>query len=264
MFVGWLRKDYNLDTLKEHNPLLDAHLIDKTYHLFPELCFGVYDDEGKLVGVLSAYEFDEVLCINNFFVIEEFSEYKTRLIKILLSNVSYKTVIVLTDSTKEFENLGFEKYYKFFRYIHSGEAVSFNFTDKNSQELQRGDFFQVAMKIDKAVLGFERSEYIKEEMFMPTSFKLSTGFGFLHSYAINKKFVKISPWFMNLEAFLDAEKLMRGIINYRGLKKIYAFIPDITEITELYEGYKFRKDKSVVMLYLGEKPDIRLESVYAW
>ena len=69
---------------------------------------------------------------------------------------------------------------------------------------------------------------------------------------------------MQNESYLDAEKLLRGVLYYRGLKKIFAFIPkDIKEISELYESYKFKKDGNFSLLYLGEKPELKLENLYA-
>ena len=69
---------------------------------------------------------------------------------------------------------------------------------------------------------------------------------------------------MGLESFIDAEKLLRGVLYYRGLKIVYAFIPtNIDEIVELYHQYKFKNEGNYRLQYLGEKPNIRLESLYA-
>jgi hypothetical protein len=87
--------------------------------------------------------------------------------------------------------------------------------------------------------------------------------GFLHSYVVNKRFIKISPWLMDSEAFIDAEKLLRGVLYYRGLKKIYAYAPsNEKEIIELYQSYKFKIDGDFKLMYLTELPDIKLENLY--
>lgn len=68
---------------------------------------------------------------------------------------------------------------------------------------------------------------------------------------------------MESEALSDAEKFIRGVIYHRGLKKIVAFIPEVKEITDLYESYKFELTGGYQLLYLGNKPTMDLEMVYA-
>ena len=68
---------------------------------------------------------------------------------------------------------------------------------------------------------------------------------------------------MNSETFLDAEKLLRGVLYYRGLKKIFAYAPkNEKEIVELYQSYKFEIDGDFKLMYLIEKPNISLENLY--
>jgi hypothetical protein len=54
------------------------------------------------------------------------------------------------------------------------------------------------------------------------------------------------------------------VLYYRGLKKIYGYAPsEVKEITELYESYKFKKEGLFYLVYLGEKPTIKLDNLYA-
>ena len=70
---------------------------------------------------------------------------------------------------------------------------------------------------------------------------------------------------MSSSAFSDAEKMLRGIIYHRGLKKILAFIPsEVEEITNLYESYKFDLSDEYSLLYLNSKPSIMIDMVYAF
>ena len=66
------------------------------------------------------------------------------------------------------------------------------------------------------------------------------------------------------EAFLDAEKLLRGVLYYRGLKKIYGFAPiQEKEIVDLYQSYKFEINGDFKLMYLKDKPNIVLDNLYA-
>ena len=61
-------------------------------------------------------------------------------------------------------------------------------------------------------------------------------------------------------AFSDSEKILRGVIYHRGLKKLFAFIPsEVKEITDLYASYKFDMSDEFTLLYKNSKPSINLE-----
>lgn len=66
-------------------------------------------------------------------------------------------------------------------------------------------------------------------------------------------------------AYIDAEKILRGVIYHRGLKRIFAYIPsDVDEITNLYKSYNFSLSEEYSLLYINKKPDINLEMVYGF
>jgi hypothetical protein len=94
---------------------------------------------------------------------------------------------------------------------------------------------------------------------------LSSSNGYQHSYALNQNIIKLSPWIMQEFSFDEAEKLMRGVIYHRGLKKILAYIPAFNdEITNLYRSYKFEFLEEFELMYKNEKPKINLEMVYGF
>lgn len=69
---------------------------------------------------------------------------------------------------------------------------------------------------------------------------------------------------MENEAFLDAEKLLRGVLYYRGLKKIYGYAPkNVKEIVDLYQSYKFKIIGDFKLMYLNNRPNIILDNLYA-
>ena len=105
--------------------------------------------------------------------------------------------------------------------------------------------------------------YIKNELEFASSLKLSTQLGFLHSRALENK-ILISPWGMASEAYMEAEKLFRAVLYYRGLKKIVAYVPDEVEILSLYNSYKFEKQSEYCVVYHGKKPTWQIDNIYAF
>jgi hypothetical protein len=266
MFIGYLKNGFEdcLEDLVNSNPLFDLELLKKTYSIFPEYCFAAYKDS-KIVGVLSAYSFSKYLYVNVFEIVDEHKDVFARLISLLLRNFPNANILILVKNknSQDLENLGFEKYSDFVRFLYSGEPVAFNFSNSTAKQVRGEHYDEVARKLDRQVFDENRDEYFKNDCVFPSSLKLSTDYGFLHSYVVNKRYIKISPWIMSNEAFLDAEKLLRGILYYRGLKKIYAYAPkDLKEIVDLYESYKFRINGDFKLMYFNDKPNIKLENLY--
>ncbi|WP_072679536.1 hypothetical protein [Arcobacter sp. LA11] len=267
MFIGYLRNDFEKDIsdILDSDILFELELLKQTYSIYPEYCFAAYES-GKIVGVISAYEFHKHIFINILNVLKQYEEVITRLLKLLIQNATSMNIFVLIE--KPLENyvkaFNFEKHSSFIKYMHSGEATPFNFSNSIAKQVSGKDYENVSKRIDKEVFMDDRESYIKNDCSFSNSLKLSTQTGFLHSYVVNKRYIRISPWLMQGESYLDAEKLLRGVLYYRGLKKIFGFAPkDIKEITELYESYKFKKESVFSLMYLGEKPDLKLENLYA-
>lgn len=267
MFVGYLRSDFEDDILDiiDSDKLFELELLKQTYKVFPQYCFAAYES-GKIIGVVSAYEFQKHIFINVISILKAYEDTLTRLLKLLIQNSSSMNIFVLIDkSLKHYvEAFNFQEHSFFTRFMHSGEAVAFNFSNSIAKQVNGEDYENVSTRIDKEVFLDDREEYLKKDCSFSNSLKLSTQAGFLHSYVVNKRYIRVSPWLMQSESYLDAEKLLRGVLYYRGLKKIFAYAPkDIKEIKELYESYKFKKDGTYSLMYLGEKPDLKLENLYA-
>ena len=268
MFIGYLKNGFedSLGDLISKNPLLDLELLKQTYSVYPQYCFAAYENS-KIVGVLSAYSFDSYLYVNVLEVIEEYEDVLKRLVALLIRNFPSENIVILIEnkSSKELENIGFQTYSDFVRLIHSGiETVAFNFSNSTAKQVSGEHYDEVARRVDKKAFSLHRENYLKTDCVFSNSLKLSTGFGFLHSYVVNKKFIKISPWVMDNEAFLDAEKLLRGVLYYRGLKKIFAYAPkNEKEIIDLYQSYKFKIQSDFKLMYLKERPKIILDNLYA-
>ena len=267
MFIGYLKNGFedSLEELSNNNPLFDLELLKQTYNVYPQYCFAAYENS-KIIGVLSAYAFDSYLYVNVIEVLDGYDDILKRLISLLTRNFPNENILLLIESNKnqELESLGFKTYSDFVRFVHSGEAVAFNFSNSTAKQVSGEHYDEIARKVDKKVFNVNRENYIKTDCIFSNSLKLSTGYGYLHSYVVNKRFIRISPWIMDNEAFLDAEKLLRGVLYYRGLKKIYGYAPkNVKEIIDLYQSYKFKIDGNFKLMYLKDKPKIVLDNLYA-
>jgi hypothetical protein len=267
MFIGYLRKEFesSLEALCLSNALLDIELLKHTFEAYPQYCFAAYENN-EIVGVLSAYKFENRILINVLEVHPNHTDVLTRLLTLFLKNTLDESIYLLIEQKMypQIEALGFTIFAPFVRYMHFGDAVAFNFSNTHAKQVNIENYEEIAKKIDKLVFNENREHYIAKDCVFTNSLKLGTQSGILHSYVVNKKYIKISPWIMKDEAFLDAQKLLRGVLYYRGLKKIYGYAPqEVKEISELYESYKFRNDGLFYLIYKGEKPMIKLDNVYA-
>lgn len=271
MFVGWIRKSSFESDLSEFEKrcIVDRNLILNTAFYNQSLCFGAYKGN-SLKALISAYAYEKSVLINSFYYLEDVSdEVKKRLIKILLNNLSEeKKPVLIMASIKEkkmFAEVGFESYAKFTKVLYGSNKAVFNFTNAMSKSISNENFLPTVKKIDKACFRDDRSEYISKSLFKTSSLLLSTNHGFQHSYALNKNIIKLSPWIASAGAYDDIEKMMRGVIYHRGLKKIVAFIPStVEEITNLYRSYKFDFLNEYELMYKNKKPDINLEMIYGF
>lgn len=240
MFVGYLRNNFEeeISDLLESDTLFELELLKKTYEIYPQYCFAAYES-GKVVGVISAYEFEKHIFINVLSAMKAHKDVLIRLIKLLIQNSRTMNIYVVVENSlvSYFEPFNFKEHSSFIRFLHSGEAVAFNFSNSIAKQVSGEDYENVSKRIDKEVFLDNREDYIKKDCTFSNSLKLSTQTGFLHSYVVNKRYIRISPWLMQSESYLDAEKLLRGVLYYRGLKKIFAYAPKgVNEITELYES----------------------------
>lgn len=267
MFIGYLKKDFDkeIEELLINNSLFELELLKQSYEAYPQYCFAAYEDN-KILAILSAYEFDKHLYVNVLECLPTHNNLIQRLLDLLIRNSSQKDIrFLIKESLLEFIDMNtFKEYASFGRFIYSGEAVAFNFSNSMAKQVTSEEYPSISKAIDLEVFKDNREDYITKDCVFSNSLPLSTKSGFLHSYVVNKRFIRISPWLMKLESFIDAEKLLRGVLYYRGLKKIFAYAPSCEEeIVKLYESYKFKKDEKYKFLYFGEEPDLRLESIYA-
>jgi hypothetical protein len=271
MFVGWIRKDSfksDLDEL-EKSCVIDKNLLQNSAFYNQRLCFGAYE-ENRLEAVISAFNFDKSIYINNFYYKQNVSEeVKKRLVKLLLRNIEFgdKSIYLLVkeDEKEIFSSLGFESFAKFRQVIYSSSGAVFNFNKAMAKSISNENYANIIKQIDKACFNDDRFGYVTKSVFKTSSLLLSTQSGFQHSYALNKSIIKLSPWIMRDMSYDDSEKMMRGVIYHRGLKKILAFIPEeVEEITNLYKTYKFDFLEQYELMYLNKKPNLNIEMIYGF
>lgn len=248
---------------------IDKSLILKTYEDNSSLCFGAYD-ENNLVAFISAYDQGNGFLINNFYYKDDINnDVKKRLVKLLLDNINEdeKPILIMAkkDEKNIFSSFKFNEFAKFKRAVYSGGGVAFNFTNATAKSITTENYLSIMSSIDKIAFNEDKVAYTKNVLLKQSSLILANDYGYQHSYAISKSLVKISPWIMKDAAFSEAEKMIRGIIYHRGLKKIFAFVPsDVEEITDLYASYKFDLSEEYTLYYKNSKPFINLEMLYAF
>jgi hypothetical protein len=268
MFVGWIRRNTFRQDIEKFSQKV---LIDKSVVLngFDNgaLIFGAYDNH-QLIAFVMLYELEGFYMLNGFYYNEDVSpEIKSRLLKILFNNLYDEERTVLVLAYKEEMDLlcsvGFEPLHPFTRATYSGANVAFNFSNAMAKSITRENYTSTVQSLNKRALGDDMMEYINKNIFKSSSLILSTEFAYQHSYALNKSLIKISPWIGEDGAFDDMEKLMRGVIYHRGLKKIFTFIPKkVSSIVELYKSYKFDLEGEYYLMYKNRKPNIDIEMIY--
>jgi N-acetylglutamate synthase-like GNAT family acetyltransferase len=271
MFIGWIRKDSLQKDIEEFGThlALDIHLVVYTILENQSLSFAAYE-ENKMVALITAFEFDNSFLINGLYYLEDITDDGIeKLVTLLLRNINEqnKTILFMGNKKEQeiFQKVGFKQYARFKKAVHSSGSVAFNFSNATSKSINNENFLTIVKKLDTDTYKENREHYISHILLKQSSLMLSTDFGYQHSYGIGNSLIKISPWVMVDEAFMDAEKLIRGVLYHRGLKTIISFIPsDVKEITDLYLSYGFELKEDYKLLYLNKKPNINLESVYGF
>ena len=269
MFIGWIRLEtyeQDLEVLAT-KVLIDKDLLSKTKK--EGLNFGAYN-KGSLDGILSGSYHGEGILIHTFAHTDTLTQSdKERLIKIFLANIPFKNkndtqlVIAKKEELPLFTNHQFEILEPFLKATYHGGAV-FNFTNAMGKSISNENYKNTIKMVDFATFQEDRSEYIYS-LTKHSSLTLSTRFGYMHSYPLDKNTIKLSPWVIDSGAFDDAEKLLRGVIYHRGLKTLIALIPATNkEAIELYENYNFLFEEGYFLLSKNKRPNINLEMVYGF
>jgi GNAT superfamily N-acetyltransferase len=273
MFIGWL-KHADVSTVveiaNEVGWLVDGYHIKLMLMHSPNLSYGAYEN-GKLVGVIMAIEFEKSAMIK-YFMVKPFYQRQgvgKRLFETLFFTLQHEYASIYLHANPQLEH--FFHSYSFVtelevgRYINVGKIPPFNFTNAHAKELESHDFDQVMKALDQHTFKEHRLDFLFDEMERTSSLKFALPHGFQHSSVVNSRSVYLGPWQVEEGAYDEAEKLLRGVLYFRGLKKIIADIPlNNEDAKELYEKYHFANKERFYHMVWGEKRDIKYENIYAF
>ena len=273
MFIGWLKfADVNelVKISEDLGWLLDGYHVKLMMMHSPHLCYGAYDD-GKLVGAVMAVEFEKSAMIK-YFMVEKIYQKQgiaKRMFETLFSalKADYETIYIHAnpDLIPFFQSYGFESKMEVGRFINVGKVPPFNFTNAHAKELDGENFESVISKIDKETFGENRMDFLLDEMDRNSSLKLTLPNGFQHSSIVNARSVYLGPWQVRHGHEDEAEKMMRGVLYFRGLKKVVADVPlGVKHVVDLYERYHFQSKQRFMHMVYGKKSDVCFENIYAF
>jgi GNAT superfamily N-acetyltransferase len=272
MFIGWLKFADVSELVKIAETvgwLADGYHIKLMMMHSPTLCYGAYD-EGKLVGAIMAIGFTETAQMKYFMVRPEYQKQGvgTRLFRTLLGvleNDFRKIYLHANPSLVPFfERHGFESNMDVGRYVNVGKVPPFNFTNAHAKELDGGNFESAISAIDRETFGENRLDFLMDEMERTSSLKFTLPNGFQHSSVVNARHVYLGPWQVRKGHDDEAEKMMKGVLYFRGLKKVVADIPlGVKPVVDLYEKYHFQKKQKFVHMSKGGS-SVDFENIYAF
>jgi len=255
---------------EETGVLADGYHIKLMMMHAPHLCYGAYEGD-KLVGSILAVPFERSVMIKHFMVHPASTRQGIgrRLFETLLGSLQSDYVHIYIHATPEM--VGFFGRYDFVermrvgRYMNVGKVPPFNFTNAHAKELDGTNFDAVMSAIDRATFGEIRTDFLHDEMERNSSLKFALPHGFMHSSVVNARHVYLGPWQVLAGFEEEAEKMMRGVLYFRGLKKVVADIPlEMAHVVALYERYHFAKKSEFVHMTWGEPSQVVFENIYAF
>lgn len=273
MFIGWLKYADVSELTKiaeETGWLLDGYHVKLMMMHAPHLCYGAYDD-GILVGAVMAIEFEKSAMIKYFMVkpAHQRQGIGRRLFTTLFGSLldSHPSLYLHAAPAMQpfFESYGFRGVMEVGRFLNVGKVPPFSFTNAQAKELDSGNFDATIRRIDYETYGEDRMGFILDEMERNSSLKFALPNSFQHSSVINARGVYLGPWQCR-EGFEDeAEKMMQGVLYFRGLKKVLADVPmGNVKAVALFEKYHFQQKGTFVHMAYGIPRSVKFENIYSF
>lgn len=273
MFIGWLKFADVSELVKiaeEVGWLVDGYHIKLMMMHSPHLCYGAYED-GQLVGAVMAIEFEHSAQVKYFMMREKYQRQGTgkRLFETMLGALhdEYNSIYLHAnpDLVPFFQNYGFESKMEVGRFVNVGKVPPFNFTNAHAKELDGDNFESIIKAIDKETFNENRMDFLFDEMERNSSLKFTLKNGFQHSSVVNARHVYLGPWQVREGHEDEAEKMMQGVLYFRGLKRVVADVPmGVEHVVDLYKRYHFQNKQRFVHMARGQKYDVRFENIYAF
>lgn len=273
MYIGWLKFVDVPELVKiaeETGWLLDGYHVKLMMMHAPHLCYGAYDD-GMLIGAVMAIEFESSAMIKYFMVkpTHQKQGIGRRLFKTLFGVLKdeHPSIYLHAHSQLQsfFEQNGFKSVMEVGRFLNVGKVPPFNFTNAQAKELDGGNFDAIIRKIDFETFGENRMDFILDEMERNSSLKFALPNSFQHSSVINTRGVYLGPWQCRQGFEEEAEKMMQGVLYFRGLKKVMADVPmGNAKAVDLYGRYHFQQKGTFLHMTYGESRNVKFENIYAF
>lgn len=272
MFIGWLKFADVAEAVKIAESvgwLADGYHVKLMIMNNMTHCYGAYDN-GKLIGAIMAIGYEKSAMIKYFAVLKEYQHQGIgrRLFDTLYTvlNAEYEYLYLHANPAMQtfFESYGFKTKFEVGRFVNVGKVPPFHFTNAHAKELDGANFDTVAHHIDKETFHEDRMEFLIDEMERNSSLKFATKNGFMHSSVVNARSVYLGPWQVREGHEDEAEKMMQGVLFFRGLKRIVADIPvEQKHVVSLYKKYNFEK-KATFLHMVNKSRDIEFKNIYAF
>ena len=250
--------------------LLDGYHVKLMMMYSPHLCYGAYEDD-VLVAAVMAIEFETSAMIKYFMVkpTHQKQGIGRRLFNTLfgvLKDAHPSLYLHANPDLKTFfEQSGFKSVMEVGRFLNVGKVPPFSFTNAQAKELDSGNFDAIIRRIDFETFGEDRMTFMLDEMERNSSLKFALSNSFQHSSVINARGVYLGPWQCREGSDEEAEKMMQGVLYFRGLKKVMADVPmGNKRAVELFERYHFQKKGMFLHMCYGDDRHVKFENIYAF
>lgn len=273
MYIGWLKYADVAELTKiseETGWLLDGYHVKLMMMHAPHLCYGAYED-GVLIGAVMAIEFETSAMIKYFMVkpTHQKQGIGRRLFNTLFGALKeeHPSLYLHANPALEsfFQSYGFKSVMEVGRFLNVGKVPPFSFTNAQAKELDGGNFDAMIRRIDGETFGEDRMSFMMDEMERNSSLKFALPNSFQHSSVINARGVYLGPWQCREGYEEEAEKMMQGVLYFRGLKKVLADVPlGNKSAVALFEKYHFQQKGTFLHMCYGVERNIKFENIYAF
>lgn len=273
MYIGWLKYADVAELTKiseETGWLLDGYHVKLMMMHAPHLCYGAYED-GVLIGAVMAIEFETSAMIKYFMVkpTHQKQGIGRRLFNTLFGALKeeHPSLYLHANPALEsfFQSYGFKSVMEVGRFLNVGKVPPFSFTNAQAKELDGGNFDAMIRRIDAETFGEDRMSFMMDEMERNSSLKFALPNSFQHSSVINARGVYLGPWQCRDGYEEEAEKMMQGVLYFRGLKKVLADVPlGNKSAVALFEKYHFQQKGTFLHMCYGVERTLKFENIYAF
>jgi len=266
--IVWFRRDFIAPFVTralDEGWLIDEFELQKTIERFPTASFALLV-EGKLAGGITTYAHEKSAWIGNFLVFGEHRKkgYGKRLFETALKAVNGVNPIYLNANPllkKFYKSCGFKECIEVIRLKSKKELLSRNFSGFG--ETEQKSLPQIGLKLDAEFFKEDRRALLSEDFASKSSIYFATANGFLHSRMVGGA-AFVGPFEVRSGAYLDAERMFREFLHFRGMKEIYIDAPKIDEILSFFIGYGFEEVGRAIQMAKGEDLKIEYENIYSF